>query len=509
VVRNFLPFIPDQLRLLANVSYHVSVSTDSLQVRADRARNRLGQVLGEKWRLDSILGVGGMATVYAATHRNGKRAALKLLHPELSATDDLVQRFLREGRVANKMAHPGAVSILDDDKLPDGSVYLVMELLEGYSLDKHTKRGAERLSIEQVLKIGDEVLDVLAVAHELGVIHRDIKPANIFLEKTGAARVLDFGIARLIDPTATANSGLTQTGTAIGTPAFMPPEQARGRWNLVDRRTDLWAVGATLHALLTGEKPRAAETMQEELLAAMTAPIAKLADRAPQVPLHIAQVIDKACSFEQDDRYPDARAMQAAIREAVARGVKEVPPDQQSTPGAPHRPNKSNSEDMTTGSPLTATSRTVKVRRSRALAIVLASFVGALVIGLGARHLLTSDHGSAVASGESTTSPADTSSPGGPSPVAPSTHQGMGAPPPPSQAMGAGKDPEVKVALAPVIPSAAPAVDAGVVATLPPRPAPFRAAVKAKGSPGATQAGVAAEGTPTSKTPADPFGDRF
>ena len=278
-----------------------------------RARARVGTLLKEKWRLESLLGVGGTAAVYAAAHRNGKRAAIKILHRELSTNTELVGRFLREGYVANKLEHPGAVSVLDDDHADDGSVFLVMELLEGYSLERHTRQNAERLSLDQVLRIGDEILDVLASAHTKGVIHRDIKPANLFLTRDGRLKVLDFGIARLTEGT---DVSTTQTGAAIGTPAFMPPEQARGRWNLVDARTDLWAVGATLFALLTGHRPRRAETVNEELLLAMTEPVPKLSQVAPHVPRPIADVIDRALEFDMAARWPTSRAMQFALREA-------------------------------------------------------------------------------------------------------------------------------------------------------------------------------------------------
>ncbi|CAN5547405.1 hypothetical protein BH09MYX1_BH09MYX1_60580 [soil metagenome] len=281
-----------------------------------RARGRVGSMLKDKWQLESLLGVGGTAAVYAATHRNGKRAAIKILHHELSGNEELVGRFLREGYVANKLEHPGAVSVLDDDRADDGSVFLVMELFEGYSLERHTRTNAERLTIEQVVRIGDEVLDVLAIAHTKGVIHRDIKPANLFLTREGKLKVLDFGIARLREGNDDVSA--TQTGAAIGTPAFMPPEQARGRWDSVDARTDIWSVGATLFALLTGDRPRRAETVNEELLLAMTQPVPKLATAAPHVPAGVAAVVDRAVAFEMNDRYPDARAMQLALRQAMA-----------------------------------------------------------------------------------------------------------------------------------------------------------------------------------------------
>lgn len=279
------------------------------------ARARIGTVLKDKWQLDALLGVGGTAAVYSATHRNGKRAAIKILHPELTSTEGLVVRFLREGYVANKLEHPGAVSVLDDDRTEDGIVFLVMELLEGYSLDRHTRGNGDRLPVSQIVRIGDEVLDVLSNAHVRGVIHRDIKPANLFLTHDGKVKVLDFGIARLRD--GSSDAAATQTGSMIGTPAYMPPEQARGRWQSVDARTDIWAVGATLFALLAGQRPRRAETVNEELLLAMTEPMPKVLAFAPHVPPQIASIVDRALEFEMDGRFRDARTMQLALRQAV------------------------------------------------------------------------------------------------------------------------------------------------------------------------------------------------
>jgi serine/threonine-protein kinase len=287
-----------------------------------RAHARVGTLLNEKWRIDSLLGVGGMAAVYGASHRNGKRAALKMLHAELTADPSLVTRFLREGYLANKVEHPGVVSVLDDAVTEDGSPYLVMELLDGYSLERHTQSPERAMPLRQVLKITDELLDVLAAAHAKGIVHRDIKPANIFLTRDGKVKVLDFGIARLAEPTG--DAALTQTGSAIGTPAYMPPEQARGRWADVDARTDLWAVGATMLALLLGHRPRRADTVQEELLMAMTQPMLPTSVFFPHAPERVARAIDCAVAFERERRFPDAHAMQLELRRATDATVDDV-----------------------------------------------------------------------------------------------------------------------------------------------------------------------------------------
>jgi serine/threonine-protein kinase len=280
----------------------------------ERALERVGITLKEKWTLDALLGVGGMAAVYAATHRNGMRVAVKMLHPELSLNGEVRTRFLREGYVANRVEHPGAVIVLDDESAEDGSVFLVMELLEGETLAHRFERKARSLAAPQILLIADQVLDVLASAHEKQIVHRDIKPDNIFLTKTGTVKLLDFGIARLRE--LSTQSSATRSGSTMGTPAYMAPEQARARWDEVDARTDLWAVGATMFKLLSGRVVHVAETLNEQLLAAMTVPAPPIATLVPTAAIPLVEIVDKALAFDRENRWQDARQMQEAVRGA-------------------------------------------------------------------------------------------------------------------------------------------------------------------------------------------------
>ncbi len=277
------------------------------------ALQRVGTLIREKWTVDRLLGSGGVADVYAVTHRNGRRGAIKILRPE-SVSPDLVERFFREGYVANKVGHPGAVTILDDDRTEDGAPFLVMELLEGETLAARCNR-LDTIGAADALRIADQILDVVAAAHAQGIVHRDLKPENIFLTHTGTVKVLDFGIARLHERHKP--RGATLPGTTMGTPAFMPPEQARGTWEQVDGRTDLWALGATMFTVITGEPLRSADTGNEELLLAMTEPVRKLRTVKPEVPAAMARVIDRALEFDTAARWPDANAMQLAVREAL------------------------------------------------------------------------------------------------------------------------------------------------------------------------------------------------
>ncbi|WP_437893850.1 serine/threonine-protein kinase [Sorangium sp. So ce124] len=289
----------------------------------------VGQVLRGKWRLERLLGFGGMAMVYAATHRNGMRGAVKILRRELSEDEEARSRFLREGYVANRVEHPGIVRVLDDDVTEDGSVFLVMELLEGETVEaRRAREPGGVLAVSDVLGIADDLLDVLAVAHERGIVHRDLKPDNLFLTRHGQLKVLDFGIARLRELSSPANAS-TRAGTLMGTPQFMPPEQARGQWDRVDPRSDLWAVGSTMYQLLSGRYVHEAETLPLLLLAAMTQPAPPVGSVLPALPPPIAGVMDVALAFDPDRRWPNARAMQRALRQA--RGGAALDP----APGAP------------------------------------------------------------------------------------------------------------------------------------------------------------------------------
>jgi serine/threonine protein kinase len=285
-------------------------SPEGLATLEAQARRRVGTWLRDKWYLERLVGLGAMAAVYASRHRNGSRGALKVLHPHIAAHASLRQRFQREGYVANRVAHPGAVKVLDDDQ-SGSAVFLVMELLEGETLAARI-RGAGRLDAGEVARLADALLDVLAAAHDAAVVHRDVKPENVFLCAGGRLKVVDFGVARLRE----LGGQRTRTGSFMGTPHFMPPEQAFGRWEEVDARSDLWAVGATMFLALSGRHVHRGRTPNEVLLAAMTRPAPPLGEVAPEVPPALARVVDRALAFEPEDRWPDARTMQAALRMA-------------------------------------------------------------------------------------------------------------------------------------------------------------------------------------------------
>ncbi|MFO0613359.1 MAG: serine/threonine-protein kinase [Polyangiaceae bacterium] len=274
----------------------------------------IGRTLREKWRVDALLGSGGMATVYAATHRNGMRGAIKVLHAHLSHDEELRKRLVREGYVANKIKHPGVVRILDDDVTEDGLAFIVMELLDGEPWKARWQRAGKILPINDTLEVTAKVLDILRAAHAAGVVHRDIKPDNVFLTSDGEVKLLDFGIARLRE----ANAEQTQTGAMLGTPAFMSPEQALARWSRVDARSDLFSVGATIWTVATGRMIHPSTTVPELLVAVATSPAAPFASVFPDATPELSEAVDRALEFEPEARWRSAEAMLEAVERARA-----------------------------------------------------------------------------------------------------------------------------------------------------------------------------------------------
>jgi len=289
----------------------MSVHLEAVTERVRSARARVGTVLKKKWHLDQLLGVGGMAAVYAATHRNKKRVAIKMLHAELSQDEVIRKRFLREGYIANSVAQRGAVAVDYDDVTEEGLAFLVMELLDGETIEQRWRKNDRSLSPHEALSLVDQLLDTLVAAHGRGIVHRDLKPENMFLTRDGTVKVLDFGIARVRE---LSTPQTTLAGSAIGTPAFMAPEQARGRWQDVDGRTDLWAVGATLYTLITGKFVHAGENAQETLALAATRPARSIAERRPDLHPSLIAFVDQALSYDMGARFPDAATMQHMLR---------------------------------------------------------------------------------------------------------------------------------------------------------------------------------------------------
>jgi len=275
------------------------------------AQRLVGTTLSGKWTLDSLIGMGGMASVYAASHRNGRRAAVKLLAAEFSNMPQVRERFLREGYVANRIGHPGVVGILDDDTTEAGRVYLVMELLEGASLLERIN--TRSLNAAQVVFIGEQVLEPLATAHRRGIIHRDIKPGNVFVCQDGRVKVLDFGLARVLEGN---DLEPTRDGLVLGTVPYLSPEQAIAKRDAVDWRSDIYGVGAMLFYALSGRYVHEAGSQLDMLMATIKEPARSLAAVMPSAPPKLIELVDRALRYEPSARWQCAEDMGHAANAA-------------------------------------------------------------------------------------------------------------------------------------------------------------------------------------------------
>jgi serine/threonine-protein kinase len=280
-------------------------------------QSRVGSLIRGKYKVDEFISKGSMAAVYAASHRNGTKVALKILHAAYSKDESLRTRFLREGYLANSVEHPGTVKVLDDDVTEDGSAFLVMELLKGDTFEHLRVKAGGKLSVHQVLVFADQLLGVIEAAHAKGIVHRDLKPENIFVTKEGTVKVLDWGVANVWD--GQKSSEMTGTGMVLGTPAFMPPEQALGKRSEVDAQSDIWAVGATLFALLAGESVHPGGDAVTKLVATARKPARSLGMVAPEVPNPVVAAVDRALAFRKVDRWPTASAFRSALLNTARR----------------------------------------------------------------------------------------------------------------------------------------------------------------------------------------------
>jgi eukaryotic-like serine/threonine-protein kinase len=310
--------------------------TESREVSLE---DRVGKTLRGKWRVEALLDSGAMGAVYRARHENGHSAAIKVLHVHLAIDPEMRKRFQLEGYVANKIGHPGAVRIIGHDTAEDGAPFLVMELLEGEPLSAWFAR-ADRIPVPDALAICGQLLEVLAAAHAADVLHRDIKPANVFLTRHGHVKLLDFGLARVrvgaksVVPTA--------HGLALGTPHYMSPEQARGKKDEVDARSDLFSVGALLFRAVSGHRIHHETKLGPALMAAASRPAPALATVMPSAGPLLRRAVDKALAFDQADRWPSARDMLDALRGAYdeSKGKSVVGPTPENPPASPpeHEP---------------------------------------------------------------------------------------------------------------------------------------------------------------------------
>ena len=288
----------------------------------DSADALIGKLLGH-YRIESLIGIGGMGEVYLARdERLGRKAALKLLPDSLTIDEAQLSRFKNEARSASALNHPNILTVYEIGA--EGNVqFIATEFIEGVTL--RTALASGRMSAHRALEIAVQVASALAAAHDAGVVHRDIKPENIMLRPDGYVKVLDFGIAKLTeqrrapDDHRVETTTLLQTrpGLVLGTAHYMSPEQARGQ--KVDARSDIWSLGVVLYEMVTGSPPFRGETPSDCIAAILTAEPASISSISPDVPAKLESILQKALRKNTDERYQTTKEMLAELRNLKAK----------------------------------------------------------------------------------------------------------------------------------------------------------------------------------------------
>lgn len=290
-----------------------------------RTRLSAGTLIAERYQVLEVLGVGSMGTVYAVEHLLlKKKMAVKVLHPELTSVKSLAIRFEREAMATAKIDHPNVVAAVDFGRLADGSLYFALEFIEGRSL--RSELSSEAFSISRALHIARQIASLLAAAQPLGIVHRDLKPENVMLVRRGEdpdfAKVLDFGIARMVDPVQVEDGqvqALTKVGAVFGTPEYMAPEQALGQ--RVDTRADLYSLGVMLFEMIAGTRPYATGDGQAGILAQqITSPRPSFAAAAPhvKVPESVERVVNRLLAKGVGERYQRASDVVLVLENLIA-----------------------------------------------------------------------------------------------------------------------------------------------------------------------------------------------
>jgi serine/threonine protein kinase len=268
----------------------------------------IGDVVADKYRVESVLGRGGMGYVVAANHAQlDRRVAIKLLNPEYCESADAVARFLREARASVRIESEHVAKVLDVGTLDSGAPYMVMELLEGQDL-AHELRARSVLPVDDAIDYVLQACEALAEAHALGIVHRDLKPANLFktcrTDGSPLIKVLDFGISKALVAEGQAAISLTSSQDLVGSPPYMSPEQVR-RPKSVDVRSDIWSLGVILHEFLGGRAPFAADAPMSVLAAVVSDPPESLRSLRPDLPETLYDVVSKCLEKDPSDRYQE------------------------------------------------------------------------------------------------------------------------------------------------------------------------------------------------------------
>jgi serine/threonine-protein kinase len=276
----------------------------------------VGQVLAGKYRIERVLGAGGMGVVVAAQHLQlDTRVAIKFLLPGTLRNPDAEARFAREARAAVRITNEHVARVLDVGTLETGSPYIVMEFLEGTDLAAHL-RSQGQLSIEEAVEDVLQTCEALAEAHGLGIVHRDLKPANLFCirRRDGLPwiKVLDFGISKVLSEDPSSGGGITQSAVVMGSPLYMSPEQMRSS-RQADARSDIWSLGVVLYELLAGRPPFRGESLADMILNVATLPVPSLREARQDCPAKLEQAVVKCLEKDPANRFADVAGLAVAL----------------------------------------------------------------------------------------------------------------------------------------------------------------------------------------------------
>src|SRR6059058_4305830 len=270
----------------------------------------VGMQLNGRYRLDAQIGSGGMSTVYRAFDSVlERRVAVKLMHREIAADTDQLERFRREARAVAQLSHPHIVGVIDAGE-EDGRPYIVFEYVEGETLKDRIRR-LGRLPVDEAIAYAIEIARALGAAHARHIVHRDVKPQNVLIDEEGSAKVTDFGIARSLD-----EEGLTADGRVLGTTDYVSPEQALG--HPVTGQSDVYSLGIVLFEMLTGEVPFRGENQVAVAMKHVREALPDVQYKRPEVSAALASVIDRATAKRQEDRYGDDAELIADLEDVLS-----------------------------------------------------------------------------------------------------------------------------------------------------------------------------------------------
>jgi eukaryotic-like serine/threonine-protein kinase len=356
------------------------------------ASDRIGSVIARSYRIVRVLGEGGMGTVFEAEHtRVPRKFAVKVLKAECATNAEMFGRFRREAEIASSIGHENIIEALDFDVLEDGAPYIVLEHLEGEHLGERIGRRG-RLSVEETVEILEDTASALHAAHDRGIVHRDLKPQNLFLIRRGKrdnfVKVLDFGISKVLHD----GDVTTKTGTYLGTPNYMAPEQLAEDHGPVDRRADIWALAAIAYECLSGRMAFAGPTVSGTFFQIVHGEPTPLRSINPGVPEDVVRVIMRGLAKKPEARFQSAKEMSDALLKAIGRaptqgrvptlslGLTPLPDRQQSADNIGYEPTQANELPTIPARPdtLQASTGAIPMHRPKRWPIAAAAVVAVL-----------------------------------------------------------------------------------------------------------------------------------